>query len=255
MATSEATQDIVIETEERSDFGKNASRRQRYSGFIPAVLYGGGAKVMNLMVDPKIVAQILYSHSGANTLFGIKVSGKAIPGKVIIKDHQLDPVTQRIIHSDFMRIAMDKMLRVMVTVHSTGVAKGVRLQGGIVDHPLREVELECLPQDIPDRIDVDITELELGHIIRVGELKLPPGVKLITDPGKPVVSVVAPTVEKVAEPGVAAVEAPAEPELIGKKGKEAEGAEAAEADKGGEKAGGKPEKGAKPEKGGKDKEK
>jgi large subunit ribosomal protein L25 len=240
------TRDIVIETQERSDFGKNASRRQRHGGFIPAVLYGGGGSVLPLMVDPKRVEEILYSPTGANTLFGIKVSGKAIPGKVIIKEHQLDPVTQRIIHSDFMRIAMDKMLRVQVQVHTTGVAKGVRLQAGIVDHPLREIELECLPQDIPERIDVDITELELGRSIRVGELTLPPGVKLITDPGKPVVSVVAPTVEKVAEPGAAAaVEAPTEPEVI-RKGKEvAEGAEAAKP--------GEAEKGGKPEKGGKDK--
>lgn len=254
MATNQATHDITIEAQERMDFGKNASRRQRYGGFIPAVLYGGGGKVIPLMVDPKRVEEILHSVTGANTLIGLTISGKPVPGKILIKEHQVDPVTQRLIHSDFMRIAMDKALRVQVAVHTTGVAKGVKLQGGIVDHPLREIELECLPQDIPERIDVDITELELGKSIRVGELKLPEGVKLITDPGKPVVSVVAPTVEKIAEPGAPAVEAPTEPEVI-KRGKEAaEGAAPAEAgEKGGDKPAGKPDKGGKPEKGGKEK--
>jgi large subunit ribosomal protein L25 len=226
VATNQESSDNTIDAQERMDFGKNASRRQRYGGLIPAVLYGGAGKTIPLMVDPKRVEEILHSHSGANTLVGLTISGKAVPGKVLIKEHQVDPVTQRIIHSDFLRIAMDKALRVQVLVHATGIAKGVKLQGGIVDHPLREIEVEWLPE----------------------------GVKLITDPGKPVVAVVAPTIEKAAEPGAAAVEAPTEPELI-KKGKEAaEGAAPAEGgEKAGDKAAGKPEKGAKPEKGGKEK--
>ena len=237
--------DIVVEAEQRSEMGKNVSRRIRRAGRIPAVLYGGETPAQPLAVDPKAITAILHSESGENTLFGLKIgSGNPLPGRVIIKEHQVHPVTGAITHADFMRIAMDKMIRVQVMVHTVGTARGVKLGGGILDHPLREVVVECLPGDIPERIDVDITELDMGKSFRVSDLIPPKGVKILTEPHMPVVAVVAPTVEKVVAPveGAVAVEAPAEPEVI-KKGK-AETAEDAEA--AGDKKG--PDKGAKTEK-------
>ncbi len=235
-------QDIVVEAEKRESLGKNNSRRVRHGGRVPAVVYGGRDAALALSVDPRSLEGVLHSASGANTLFGLRVGGKALAGKYIIKEHQVDPVTERILHADFFRIAMDKLIRVEVAVHPVGTAKGVKLQGGILDQPLREIEVECLPGAIPDRIDVDISELELGRSLRVGDLTIPEGVKVITDPGMPVVAVVAPTVEKVAEPveGEPVAEEPTEPEVI-KKGKEAAGEEEE----------GEPAKGARPEKGGK----
>jgi large subunit ribosomal protein L25 len=248
------TKDIVIEAEKRTDVGKNPSRRFRRAGRIPAVLYGGEAGSTPLLVDPRAVEAILRSESGENTLFALKLSpGGALPGKVMIKDHQVDPLTEALVHADFMRIAMDRAIRVQVAIHTVGISKGVKLSGGILDHPLREVEVECLPADIPERIDVDITELDLGKSIRVSDLKAPAGVKILNDPNMAVVAVVAPTVEKApvaAVEGAPAVEAPTEPELI-KKGK-AEAAEEGEAaaDKEAKPEKKAPEKKA-PEKGGK----
>jgi large subunit ribosomal protein L25 len=239
-------QELVIEAERRNDMGKNASRRLRRAGRIPAVLYGGDGAAMPLSLEPKVIESILHSEAGENTLFGLRVTGSGpVPGKVMIKEHQIDPLTSSLVHADLMRIAMDRAIRVQVAIHTVGVARGVKLNGGILDHPLREVEVECLPADIPERIDVDISELDLGKSIRISDLQMPSGVKMLSDPNMAVVAVVAPTVEKVVAPGAEGApvaEAPAEPEVI-KKGK----AETAEAEEGAaEKKGG--EKGGKTEK-------
>jgi len=235
---------MVIEAEKREGRGKNDSRRARREGKIPAVLYGGGTDAMPLLVDPKAVQAILHSESGENTLFSMKVASEGeLQGKFMIKDHQIDPVSDRLMHADFQRIALDRMIRVEVSIRTVGVARGVKLQGGILEHPMREVEVECLPQDIPEHIDVDISELDLGKSYRVSDLKVDPAVKILTDPNMPVIAVVAPTVEKVAEPaaeGAVPAEAPTEPELI-KKGK-AESAEEGAAAPEKEAKGGKPEK-------------
>jgi len=219
--------DTVVDAEKREGRGKNDSRRARRDGKIPAVLYGAGAEAIPLLVDPKSVQAILHSEAGENTLFAMNVPPDGtLPGKFMIKDHQVDPITDRLLHADFLRIAMDRAIRVQVSIRTLGVARGVKLQGGILEHPMREVEVECLPQNIPEHIDVDITELDLGRSYRVSDLKVDPSVRILTDPQMPVVAVVAPTVEKVAEPtaeGAVAAEAPTEPELI-KKGK-AESAE------------------------------
>lgn len=219
-------QEIVVEAKKRTEHGKNASRRLRREGEIPAVLYGGGRDVVSLTVSPKALDSILHSEAGENTLFSLKiVPGGMEPGRVMIVEHDVDPVTEKLLHADLMRIAMDKKIRVEVSIHTTGIAKGVKLQGGILDHPLREVEVECLPGDIPERFDIDISELELGKSYRVSDLTIPERVTLLTDPHSPVVSVIAPQVEKEPEPAeeaaVAEGEAPAEPEVI-KKGKEEE---------------------------------
>ena len=239
-------QDLVIEAETRSDLGKNASRRLRRSGKVPAVLYGVDGGAVSLTVEPRSIQAILHSETGENTLFGLRIAGKAVPGKVMIKEHQVDPLDESLVHADFMRIAMDRAIRVQVTIHTVGVAKGVKLSGGILDHPMRELEVECLPADIPERIDVDISELDMGKSIRVGEITVPPGVKVLTDPGMAVVAVVAPTVEKApvaAAEGAVVAEAPAEPEVIqkGKAETAEEGEEGKAPAKGGDK-GGKAEK-------------
>jgi len=240
-----AKQELVIEAERRDDMGKNASRRLRRAGKVPAVLYGGDGAAMPLTMEPKILEAILHSEAGENTLFGLKITGAgALPGKVMIKEHQVDPITSRLVHADLMRIAMDRVIRIHVAIHTVGIARGVKLSGGILDHPLREIEVECLPTNIPERIDVDIAELDLGKAIRVSDLHLPEGVKVLNDPAMAIVAVVAPTVEKepvAAAEGAAAVEAPAEPEVI-KKGK----AETAEEGEGEQKKGS--EKGGKAEK-------
>ena len=223
--------DIVVEAEKRTDIGKNESRRLRKAGRIPAVLYGGDGAATMLAADPKSILAILHSESGGNTLFSLRIGSEGLlPGRVIIKEHQTDPITDALVHVDLMRIAMDRALRISVAIHTVGVSRGVKLGGGILDHPLREVDVECLPGDIPERIEVDITELDMGKSYRVSDLKVPSGVKVLTDPNMPVVAVVAPTIEKVAAPvveGVVPVEAPAEPELI-KKGKAETGEETAE---------------------------
>ncbi|MFQ5701686.1 MAG: 50S ribosomal protein L25 [Acidobacteriota bacterium] len=207
---------LVIRTERREELGKNASRRLRSAGMVPAILYGGAKDPVPLMVHPTEVQQILRSGSGENALFGITISGKKVPGQCMIKEQQVDPVTERLVHADFMQVAMDRAVRVHVAVHSVGTARGVKLQGGILDHPLREIELECLPGNIPEGIEVDITDLDLGQSIRVGDLKFAELVKCLTDPSMPVVAVVAPSVEKVeeapAEGEVEAGEPTAEPE-------------------------------------------
>ncbi len=235
---------MIIEAEKREGRGKNNSRRARRDGRIPAVLYGGGTDTMPLLVDPKAVEAVLHSGSGENTLFTMKVASEGeLQGKFMIKDHQVDPVSDRLLHADFLRIALDKTIRVEVAIRTVGVARGVKLQGGILEHPMREVEVECLPQDIPEHIEVDITELDLGKSYRVSDLKVAPAVKILTDPTMPVIAVVAPTVEKEPEPaaeGAVPAEAPAEPELI-KKGK-AESAEEGGAAPEKEPKGGKAEK-------------
>jgi large subunit ribosomal protein L25 len=240
-----AKQELVIEAERRTDMGKNASRRLRRAGRIPAVLYGGDGAAMPLTLEPKAIESILHSEAGENTLFGLRITGDGpVPGKVMIKEHQIDPISSGLVHADLMRIAMDRAIRIQVAIHTVGISRGVKLGGGILDHPLREVEVECLPADIPERIDVDISELDLGKAIRVADLQMPPGVKLLNDPSMAVVAVVAPTVEKepvAAAEGAPVAEAPAEPEVI-KKGKaETADEEEGEAKKGAEK-GGKTEK-------------
>jgi len=207
-----------VEAVTREDFGKNAARRLRRSGRIPAVVYGGGGPSLSIAVDPKPISRILVSEAGHNALFSLEIKGKA-PARVMLKDWTADPVKGTLIHVDMVRIARDTMLRVRVPVRTVGEAKGVKVQGGVFDFMLREVEIECLPDDIPEVITVDVTELTLGRNLRVSDLPLGPKVKVLTDPTRVVAHVVALKVEeeKPAEV-VAEAAAPAEPELI-RKGK------------------------------------
>jgi len=214
--------EAVLEAVRRDEFGRNNAGRLRRLGKIPAVLYGGPEGAQPVAVDPKALLHILHSVSGVNTLIALKLEG-AGDTRVLVKEYQLEPVGQSLLHADFYRVAMDKVLRVTVPVHLTGEAKGVKAEGGIVDFVHREVEVECLPADIPEHITVDVTELMLHDGVRVRDLATGGKWKPVSDGDMLIVHVVAPK----AEPEPAAADAaaaaatpaaPAEPEVI-KKGK------------------------------------
>jgi large subunit ribosomal protein L25 len=223
---------FTVEGKIREERGKNAARRTRKTGMVPAVLYGGRKDSVTLAVNAKQVSKILRSESGHNTIFTVRVADGA-EEKAMMKDWQVDPFTGSLLHVDMLRIAMDVRMHVRVPVHTFGEAQGVKLQGGIFEMVTREVEIECLPSDIPEEFKVDISGLMIGKQLRAGDVPLDPEkMKLVTDPQRVIAHVV--TLKKEEEPtpeaAVAAETAPAEPEVIkkGKKEEEGEG-EAAEA--------------------------
>jgi large subunit ribosomal protein L25 len=219
------SQGLSVEADPREDFGKNASRRLRHAGRIPGVVYGGGGPAIPVTVDPRKISAILHSESGHNAIFSLEIKGKA-PARVMLRDWQVDPLHGDLLHVDMVRVARDAKLKVKVPVHITGEAKGVKVQGGIFEFLLREVELECLPDDIPDHITVDVAELLIGRNLRVAELPVGEKVKVLTDAHRVVAHVVALKAEE-EKPAAEVVEvAPAEPEVIRKgKAEEAEGEE------------------------------
>jgi large subunit ribosomal protein L25 len=243
MAT--ATAEKNVEAKPRQGGGKNDARRLRMTGMIPAVVYGAAKDSMAIAVDPKQMSRILHSESGHNSIFDLTLDGQT--AKVMIVDWQYEPIKGALLHVDLKRIAMDKVLQVSVPIVLKGEAPGVKTQGGILEQILREVEIECLPADIPSHIDADVSQLMFGQVIRVSDLPHGGRLKFLTEEDQGVAHVVA--VKEVAAPAPAeegaegAAAAPAEPEVIKKGKQEAEG----EAAEGGEKAE-KPEKPEKPEK-------
>jgi len=247
MATATAKNVNAIEAQVRSEEsqGKNKARRLRVSGKIPAVVYGAKKDTVAVSVDPKEISRILQSETGHNTIFDLKLGNENT--KAMIVDWQYEPIKGKLMHIDMKRIAMDQKLRVKVPIQLSGVPEGVKTQGGILEQVLREVEIECLPTNIPKSIDADVTALVFGQVLRVSDLPHSADMKFLTDENQTVAHItavkeeVAPTPEAVAE---AAAAVPAEPEVI-KKGKQeteegaAAAAPAAEA---------KPEKGEKKEK-------
>src|SRR5687767_11460298 len=192
--------DAILEAVKRQTRGKNEARRLRVAGRIPAVVYGGqtagqAPEGVPLGVDPKALLHILHSDSGANTLISLKVEGAE--SRVMVKEYQLDPVTHTLLHADFYALAMDKAIVVTVPIVLKGEARGVKLQGGMVDFLTRDIHVECLPADIPTHIDVDITELNLHDAVRVREL-MTEGTKWkpITEPETMIVHVVMPKAEE-----------------------------------------------------------
>ena len=221
---------ITVEAKPRDDRGKNAARRLRRQGQVPAVLYGGDGKSLTLAVNAKQLAAILRSQSGHNTIFKVKLASG--DQSAMLKDWQVDPLLGSLLHVDLLRVAMDVRMRVMVPVHTFGEPQGVKLQGGIFEMVTREVEIECLPSDIPGEIRVDISELMIGRQLRAGDLPLEAAkIKLVSDPNRVVAHVVALRAEeeKPAEAAAAEAAAPAEPEVIKKGKKEAEEGEEAAA--------------------------
>ncbi len=217
--------EATLNAVKRDDFGKNAVRRLRRKGMIPAVLYGGGPRqdggrpeAQPIAVDPKVLQRILHSGLGANTLIGLHVGDDE--SRVMIREYQLDPVTHALLHADFYRVALDKRVIVTVPVVLKGEARGVKQQGGLLDFVHREIEVECLPVDIPERIEVDVSELLLNQAIRLRDVTESAKWTPVSDADTLLVHVIAPRAE--AEPAApeaaAAAATPAEPEVI-KKGK------------------------------------
>lgn len=210
--------EAVLEATKRDTRGKNEARRVRAAGKIPAVVYGDKSDAAVISVDPKTLLRILHSESGLNTLISLKFEGEG-DTRVLVRDYQVDPITQKPLHVDFYRIAMDKLLRVTVPVLLKGEPKGVKAQGGILDFVHRDIEVECLPGDIPEHIDIDVSELLINQGIRVRDLPANDKWKPVTEAEAMIVHVVTPKAEVVEEPAAAAVPgAAAEPEVI-KKGK------------------------------------
>jgi large subunit ribosomal protein L25 len=218
--------DATLEVVKREGRGKNEANRLRASGKIPAVFYGPGKdgkgpEGVAVSVDPKAVLRILHSDSGANTLINLKYEG--LETRVMVREYQLDPVTHHLLHADFYQLAMDKAIVVTVPILIKGEAKGVKQQSGMLDFVTREIEVECLPTNIPENITVDVSELMLHESIRVRDLAVDPNWKAVSEGDTMLVHVVMPKAEE--EPAAAATDAAApaaattaEPEVI-KKGK------------------------------------
>ncbi len=220
---------IIVQGEARTLRGKNEARRLRVTGNVPATLYGGKGEALALAVNTKQVTAILKSETGHNTLFQVDFGGKKEPA--IVKDWQVDPVSGQLLHVDLLRVAMDVRMKVKVPVHTFGEPSGVKVQGGVFEVVTREVEVECLPADIPTEFKVDVSGLALNQSLRAGELAIDKAkIKLITEANAVLAHVVALRVEE--EKPVEAVApgaTPAEPEVIKKGKKEEEGEEGAEA--------------------------
>src|SRR6202042_2334623 len=214
MAATKNTE-AVVATPREGKFNKNAARRVRVEGKIPAVVYGAGLETIAVAVDPKVITRILHSDSGHNTIFDLRVGGSGAV-KAMIVDWQHEPLKGKLLHIDMKRIAMDKAMRVSVPIQLVGTSIGVKAQGGILEHVLREVEIECLPNDIPSHLDVDVTGLELHGIIHVSDLPHSGSIKFLGDENATVAHVTIIKEEVVAVDAVVA--APAEPE-VAKKGK------------------------------------
>jgi len=216
--------EAVLEATTRDSFGKNEARRTRRGGKVPAVVYGAtgdaGKAAVPIAVEPKALLRILHSESGANTLISLKLAGAA-DTKVLVKEFQLDPLTHQVLHADFYRVAMDRKITVTVPVTVKGEARGVKQQGGVLDFVTREFEVECFPADIPEHVEVDVTELMMGQGVRIRDIVQ--GVKWtpVSDTDTMLVHVVAIKVVEeapAAEAVPVAGATPAEPEVI-KKGK------------------------------------
>ena len=219
----------IVATPREGKFNKNAARRVRVAGKIPAVVYGAGKDAIAVTVDPKAITKILHSESGHNTIFDLDVTGNGTT-KVMIVDWQYEPIKSSLLHIDLKRIAMDKAMRVRVPIQLTGIAVGVRTGGGVMEHVLREVEIECLPGDIPSHLDVDVSGLELFGAIHVSDLPHSGSITYLGDEDATVAHVTAIKEEVVETPDATAAGAPAEPE-VAKKGKQDADAPAADAKK------------------------
>jgi large subunit ribosomal protein L25 len=207
---------------------KNEARRVRRSGKIPAVVYGAGKESLPVSVDPRQVSRILHSQSGYNTIFDLALDGERT--KAMIVDWQYEPIKGSLLHIDLKRIAMHEKLHIKVPIVLKGEAAGVKQQGGILEPITREVEVECLPEDIPSAIEADVSELVFGKVLRIGDLQHSDKVKVLSDPNQPVAHVVSVKEEAAPTPEAVAAEAaagPAEPEVI-KKGKQETAEEGAE---------------------------
>ena len=211
---------IEITVEKRQSRGKNEARRTRMAGKVPAVVYGAGKDTVPITVNVRSLADAFRGGAGENAIFLLKLGDTGETRHAMIREFQRDPVSRRPVHLDFVRVLMDTKIRVRVPVEIVGVARGVKVDAGILDFVTREIEIECLPGNIPEHLPLDVTELGIGDALRISELKAPEGVEVVDDLEKVIVHVAHPAAEEV----VAAVEVeavagePAEPEVL-RKGK------------------------------------
>lgn len=218
--------EIVLTAKGRDERGKNAARRLRRQGLVPAVVYGGKGGTVAVAVDPKSLQKVLRSEAGRNTILKLDIAGKGFTS-AILKGWQVDPIKENFLHADFYRIAMDVEIRVNVPVAVKGEARGVKVDGGILELVIREIKVECLPGDIPERIEVDVSDLGINDALRISDLPITAKVKVLEAQDQVVVHVVSVKEEVVAAPAAAVpaaeaeAAAPAEPEVI-KKGKKEE---------------------------------
>src|SRR5207247_7734036 len=214
--------EIVVNATDRTGRGKNAARRLRRQGLIPGVVYGGKGDNLAVSVDPKALQRVLRSEAGRNAILKLDIAGRSA-SSAILKSWQVDPINDSFLHADFYRIAMDVAIRVTVPVAARGEARGVKVDAGILEMVLREIEVECLPGDIPERIEVDVTDLGINGAARVSDLLVSAKVKVLQAPDQVVVHVVSVKEEAVPTAAAPVTEGeapavPAEPEVL-KKGK------------------------------------
>jgi len=217
--------EALLDATVRTTIGKNEARRTRKAGKVPAVVYGAASEgasrdAVSIAVEPKALLKILHSEAGANSLISLKLDG--VDSKVLVKAFQLDPVTRQVLHADFYRVAMDRMIQVTIPVLLKGESKGVKVQGGLLEFVRREIEIECLPTDIPEHIDIDVTDLMLHQGVRVRDVATNPKWQSLTDLDTMLVHII---LAKAEEAAVAAADTAtaggSEPEVI-KKGKKDE---------------------------------
>jgi large subunit ribosomal protein L25 len=198
-----------IEVQPREETGKNANRRSRARGKIPAVVYGGGKESVSIEVDRKTLVDTMKGHGGENPIFLLKLGDKE--RHAMIRNLQVDPVSRQVIHIDFQRVLMDQKVKVAVPVELVGTAVGVKVEGGLLDFVTREVHVECLPGDIPKHLEADVTNLHIGQHVEIRDLEVPEGVEVLDEPEKVIASIGHGKLE-----AAEAAEGTAEPEVIKK---------------------------------------
>jgi large subunit ribosomal protein L25 len=224
----------------REGTGKSVVRKLRRAGVVPAILYGGKTP-QPITVDPRAVLRIIAGHEGSTQLLTLKYDGDSASLMAIIRDMQFDPVSDALLHVDLQEVSADRAITVRVAVHPVGEAIGVKDTKGVLNLVMHEFEISCLPTNIPERIDADVTSLAIGDVLTVGDLRPPEGVRITNDPGQAVATVSPPMAEEVAAPVAAAAVTPAEPEVLTER-KPKEEAAPAEADAGKKAPAKKPEK-------------
>lgn len=209
---------ILVKADRRPESGKGGARSLRRAGMIPAVVYSGGSSTP-IKVQTKLMTKLIYSGVGEHALITIELNedgAKTSEHPVLIKDYQRDPVSEELLHVDFMEVSLEKLVKVTVRLDIVKQPIGIKM-GGIMQHRLREVEVECLPTQIPERFEVNAESIEIGHSLHVSDLQVPEGVKIVTDSSEVILLVSAPAVE---EAPAEAAAAPTEPEVLKSKGKE-----------------------------------
>lgn len=216
--------EFKIQAQQRTGRGKNDARRARRDGLVPVTVYGGGAETVSAVAPLRELAAILRSEAGRNTIFTIDVEGVGV-SEVMFHDRQIDPVRGRLIHADLTRLVKGQKIEVTVPLHLVGEAFGVREKQGVLEQIIREIEIRCEPRDIPDVIDVDVTNLDVHDVLHVSDIQVPANVEILEDAETVIATIGIVKEEEVAAPAPAEGEEPAEPEVIGKGKKEEEGEE------------------------------